>query len=165
MSTKARDTRVQHLADDQKLIAGVQKYLSQFASLPVGSQTVTPTDIVKVLQGRIDAGNAAVVADAARTAAVKVDRDERDKTAIFVSSLCRMVVGMFSQSPDTLAAFGLHAPRAGKKTAQTKATAAAKSKATRSAHKGGSTSKETTVTGQPAIAAPPAAAPAIKPVA
>jgi len=44
-----------------------------------------------------------------------------------------MIQGMFTQSPDTLAAFGLKAPQAGKKTVATKAQALVKSEATRQA--------------------------------
>jgi hypothetical protein len=121
------------LAGDQKMIDGVQKFLSKFASLPVGSQTVTPADMVKVLQDRISATNAAVTAEAAQAAAVKAHRDTRKQSATFVSSLRRMVQGMFSQSPDTLAAFGLKPLKASKPKVATKATALAKSTATRKA--------------------------------
>jgi hypothetical protein len=125
--------RTGKLAADQSMIVGVQKFLSSFASLPVGSTTVTPADIVRVLQERVDAGKAVVTAENARTAAVKADRDKRAQTAAFVQSLRRMVQGMFTQSPDTLGAFGLKAPKAANPTVTTKATAVAKSKATRTA--------------------------------
>jgi hypothetical protein len=129
----ATNTRTNLLAADQQMINGVQKSLMQVASLPVGSQTSTPADIVKVFQDRIATGNAVVTADAARTAAIKADRDKRAQTAAFVSSFKRMVQGMYSQSPDTLATFGLKAPKAAKRTVETKATALVKSEATRKA--------------------------------
>jgi hypothetical protein len=125
------NTRANLLAADQQMINGVQKSLTQVTSMPVGSQTSTPADIVKVFQDRIATGNAVITADAARTAAIKADRDKRAQTATFVSSFKRIVQGMYSQSPDTLATFGLTALKATKKTAETKATAAVKSKATR----------------------------------
>jgi len=128
-----KPTRLARLAADQKLIDGVSKFLSTFGSLPVDSQMMTAADIVKVLQARLSAGQAVQTAQAARDAAVKADRDERAKTATFVSSLRRLVEAMFAQSPDTLAAFGLTARRAAKKTVAIKATAVAKSKATRKA--------------------------------
>ncbi|MDP9148795.1 MAG: hypothetical protein M3O36_02475 [Myxococcota bacterium] len=121
------------LAADQKMIDGVAKYLSKFTSLPVGSQQVTPAEMIKVFQDRIDAAKAAVTAEAARSAAVKVSRDTRKQTAAFVLSLRRMVQGMFSQSPDTLAEFGLKPIKAAKTKVATKATALAKSTATRKA--------------------------------
>ncbi|HZU84945.1 MAG TPA: hypothetical protein VE987_18570 [Polyangiaceae bacterium] len=131
MSTS--QNRVSLLAADQKMVDAVQKHLSQFASLPVGSQSVSPADIVKVFEDRLTAGKAAVAAEAARTAAVKANRDKRAQTAAFVSSFKRIVQGMFSQSPDTLAEFGLKAPKASKKTVAVKSAALAKNKATRTA--------------------------------
>jgi hypothetical protein len=128
---KRNNSREAKLAADEKLIAGTQTYLTQFSSLPVGSQKLAPADIVKLLQSRVDAGNAAEAASAAFDAAVKGERDVRAKTASFVTSLRRVVTGMFSQSPDTLAVFGLSAPKAGKKSAATKAEAAVKASATR----------------------------------
>lgn len=127
----ASNKRQDILVKDQNMIEAILKYLSQFATLVVGSQTVKPADIVKILQDRIDAGKAALVAEAARTAAVKVDRDKRAQTAAMLSSLRRLLQGMYTQSPEVLAAFGLKAPKAGKKTVDTKATAVAKAKATR----------------------------------
>jgi len=71
--------RTQQLAADEKMIEGVQTVLATFASLPVGSQTVTPADIVKVLQARRSAALAADTARAALAAAVKVDRDTHER--------------------------------------------------------------------------------------
>ncbi|MBV9946995.1 MAG: hypothetical protein JOZ69_09115, partial [Myxococcales bacterium] len=75
----------------------------QSGSLFVGSQSVTPADIVRIFEDRLTVAKAAVSAEAARTAAVKANRDKRAQTAAFVSSIKRIVQGMFSQSPDTLA--------------------------------------------------------------
>jgi len=150
------NNRLQRLASDQKLIDGVTKYLSKFAILPVGSQDLAPADIVKILQSRIDSCQAVVAAEAARNTAVKADRDERAKTAILVSSLRRMVVGMFSQSPDTLATFGLKAPRLSKKKVATKAAAVAKGVATRKARHTLGRKQKATIKGQPPATPPPA---------
>jgi hypothetical protein len=121
------------IADDQAMIDGITKFLSGIGSLPVGSQTMTPADIVKVFQERIDAAKAAIAAEATRAAAVKADRDERAKTAAFVRAFRRIVIGMFQESPDTLAVFHLTAPKVAKKKVTTKAQALAKSTATRKA--------------------------------
>src|SRR5271163_4176724 len=110
MTTKS-NTRTAQIAADQAMINGVQKFLSQLASLPVGSQNMTPADIVKVFQDRLTAGQAVQTADAARTAAITANRNERLKTTATVQSFRRIVVGMFQQSPDTLAVFNLAAPK------------------------------------------------------
>jgi hypothetical protein len=132
MTTKAQ-TRNGQLNADQKLIDGTEKFLAKYPELPVGSQSMATADIVKVFQGRISTSKAVLAADAARTAAIKADRDERNKTSAFAQAFRRMVVGMFFQSPDTLATFGLKAPKVVKKTVETKSTAVAKSEATRKA--------------------------------
>jgi hypothetical protein len=133
MATSVKINRVQQLANDQKLVDGTKQFLSQMSSLPVGSQTVTPAQIVQVLEDRIATSKAAVAADDARKAAVKADRDERTKSAPFVHALKRIVIGMFLQSPDTLGVFGLHAPRVARTKAATKALAVEKTTATKKA--------------------------------
>jgi histone deacetylase complex regulatory component SIN3 len=126
-------TRLYRLTADQKMIDGVKKYSSQFRSLSVDSQKMTAAYIVKLLQARIDAANAVSDAAAVFAAAVKKERGERAKAKTILSSFSRIVVEMFRQSPDTLADFGLKAPKARKQTVQGKADAQAKSKATRTA--------------------------------
>jgi hypothetical protein len=150
-------SRNSKLTADQSMADGVQKFLSTLASLPVGSTSVTPAEMVKVLQDRIASGKAVIAADAARTAAVKADRDKRAQTAAFVQSLRRIVLGMFTQSPDTLAAFGLKAPKAGKKTVETKSVAVAKSKATRAARGTKGTKQKKAIKGGTTTAATPVA--------
>ena len=145
----AKNTRIQRLADDQKLIDGVVTYLSQSATLTVGSQTLAPADIVKLLKSRIVAGQAVVPAKAGYEVAVKTERDARAKTSTLVSALRRVVQGMFSQSPDTLAAFGLTPAKAPKTSAVTKAQAVVKRRATRKARGTMGSEQKEAVTGAP----------------
>jgi len=58
--------------------------------LVVGSQTVTPADIVKVLQDRIDAAGRSYGRSRAHRG-VKVDRDKRAQTAALLSSFRRLL--------------------------------------------------------------------------
>ena len=125
--------RTLRLTGDQKLIDGVLQHLASLPAMPVGSQMMTPADIVKLLQDRIGNGKAALKAESDQAAAVKAERDELAKTATVVSSFIRMVSGMFSASPDTLAAFGLKPRKVTPLTAEKKAAAVAKQKATRKA--------------------------------
>jgi hypothetical protein len=130
----ARDNkRADRVAADEAMIAGIQKVLAKQATLTFGSQTMTPAQIVQIFQDRVSSSQAVVDADAAKKAAVKADRDTRAKTGKSALAFRRFVLAMFSESPDTLATFGLTAPKAAKKTVQVKAQAAAKGKATRSA--------------------------------
>jgi hypothetical protein len=173
--TTQSNKRSDQIADDQAMITGTQKFLSQLASLPVGSQSMTPADIVKVFQDRLTAGQAVQTAEAARTAAITANRNERLKTAATVQSFRRIVVGMFQQSPDTLAVFNLAAPKVAVKSVATKATAVAKSKATRTARGTKGSKQKQSIKGtlpdastdpaEPAPAAPsgPATAPSVSP--
>ena len=171
MATTLKTNRVQQLAAEQRLIDGTNQFLSHQPSLPVGSQTMTPTEIVQVFQDRIATGKAAIAADDARKAAVKADRDGRAKTAPFVHAFKRIVIGMFLQSPDTLGVFGLQAPKIGKKTAANKAAAVVKVAATKKARGPIGTKQRaavkapapTAASPQPASAAPASTAPAPAP--
>jgi hypothetical protein len=157
MATATR--RSDRLAADQKLNDGVKQYLAQTASMTVDGQSMTPTAIVAFLQGRIDAAKAVSVAEAAQNAAIKGERDVRGKSSTTRSALVRLIVGMFLSSPDTLAAFGISAPKVGTMSVEAKAKAIAKSKATREARHTMGKVQKLAITGSPAAAsngAPPA---------
>jgi hypothetical protein len=119
------------IEQDRKLLAGVEKDLAN-QSFTINDKSCTSQDVVTVLQGRISKGLAVEVARAALQAAVKALREERTQTAGFVSAFRTIVKGMY-KSPDTLADFGLSPRKSTKKTLDTKVTAVAKTKATRTA--------------------------------
>lgn len=158
MSTVSKKRSVR-IAGDQSLIAGIQKFLAQYPSLYVGSQSLTPAAIVQVLQNRINTGQAAQTAEAARTAAVKADKDESANTAAFEQSLRAVIHGMFSESPDTLAVFGLKPRQPHKETVAIRAEAVAKAKATRLARHTLGPKQKLEITGQTTPAAPSGPAP------
>jgi hypothetical protein len=152
-----KTNRVSILAADQKLIDGTKQFLSALPLLTVGSQDLTPAQIEQIFLDRINAGNAAVKAEDTRKAAVQADRDERKKTALFVSAFKRIVIGMFQQSPDKLGVFGLQAPKVGKKTAATKAAAAATANETKKARGPVGKKQRAKVKAKPAAVAGPQA--------
>jgi hypothetical protein len=126
--------RNDRIVADQRMIDGTRKFLTQFATLPVGGKNVTSADIVKVFEDRIGKAAAAQTAEAARTAAVKEDRDGRANTSAFVLTLGRIVVGMFEANPRHARGLrSLKAPKARKTKVATKAAAVVKNKATRAA--------------------------------
>ena len=133
MPNSIKANRLSQLAADQKLVDGIQQFLSQMPSLPVGGQDMTPAQIAQVLEARIDKGKAAAVAADARTAAVKANRDERKATTPVVQAFKRIVLGMFLQAPDKLGVFGLVPPKKGKPTAAVKAATVVKAGATKKA--------------------------------
>jgi hypothetical protein len=172
--TNTKNTRAARIAADQAMINGVKTYLAKIANLPVGSTPMKPADIVNVLQGRISKATAAQTADAAAAAAVKADRDERASTATFLRAFRRIILGMFQESPDTLAAFGVRAPKARTVKVATKAAAVAKNEATRKARGTVGPKKKLAIKGTvpasngadpaPAAPAPATPAPAAAPV-
>ncbi|HEX4447255.1 MAG TPA: hypothetical protein VH044_10985 [Polyangiaceae bacterium] len=139
----AEQNRLGQIAGAQAMVTGVQKHLATLPSFSVGSQMLTPGDIVKIYQDRAAIAQAAEAAHAATTAAVKMERDKRAQTASVTRAFRRIVQGMFAESPDTLADFGLKPLKVGTKTVATKSGAIAKTKATRVArHTLGSKQKE-----------------------
>jgi hypothetical protein len=101
--------------------------------MTVGSQTLAPADFAKIFQDRVASSQTVQTANAAWVAAVKADRDKRTQTAPVVKAFKRVVQGMFSESPDTLAVFGLQPIKVGTTTVATKAAAVEKTLATRKA--------------------------------
>jgi hypothetical protein len=128
---------------EQKLLVGLQQYLSKVPAITVGAKSFAPADLVTILQERIASSQAVQTATAARSAAVRADRDVRTQTAPVVGALKRVVQGMFPGSPDILAVFGLQPHKVGTKTVATKAAAVEKTLATRKArHTMGAKQKE-----------------------
>ena len=144
--TKQSTTRTARNAADQALIDGINAVLATTVSLSVGGQAMTPKDIVQLLKARIDAGKAVEPAKAAFLAASKADKDERAKTAATVAAVRRLLVAMFASDHETLAKFGLTAPKVAKRSAATKASSAAKATATRKAHEAAKAAKPAEVT-------------------
>jgi hypothetical protein len=160
--TTQSNKRSDQISNDQAMIAGIQKFLGQLTSVTAGSQTLTPAAIVQIFQARVQTAQAVQTARAALKAAVQANLAERANTSAFVQALRRVIVGMYQQSPDTLAVFNLTAPKVAKKSVATKATAVAKSKATRVARNtmGSQQKKDIKGTVPEATTAPEPAAPA-----
>jgi len=164
MSTKPNSRLVQvHV--DQQMAAATAKFLGHFASLPVGSQVMTPHQIVQLFTDRAAAAQAVQAATAARAAAVQANREKRALTGPTASAFRRIVQGMFAHSPDTLAEFGLTPLKAPKKSAATKAEAAVKNVATRKARHtmGANQKKAVRGTPTPAPATPSSVGTALAP--
>jgi hypothetical protein len=163
-----QNSRLTREAADQKMADATATYLSQLASLPVGGAALTPAEIIQIFKDRIATNKAVQTVTAQRAAAVKADVDKLVQTGPTVRAFRRMVQGMFSGSPDTLAAFGLAPIKVATKDVATKTEAVAKALATRAARhtmgskqrakiKGTTTSASTGPS--PSPESPPAAAP------
>ena len=125
-----------HLAQsnhDQLMSAGTKQHLANVISLSVAGESMTPAQIAQLFDDRVASTQTVQTAAAAHTAAVKANRDKRAQTASKVKAYTSIVRGMFGESPDTLAAFGLTPRKVAQKSAATKTIAAQKAKATRKA--------------------------------
>jgi hypothetical protein len=137
------------------MIDGTQQYFAQQASLTIGGATYTPAQIVQIFTDRIASNKAAEAATAAKAAAIKADRDKRAAFASVVKAYRRMLEGMFSDSPDTLAAFGLAPIKVASKTVAVKSDAIAKSLATREARHTMGPKQKANIHGTPASPSSP----------
>jgi hypothetical protein len=126
-------SRLVQNAADQKMLAGAQQFLPKLPTLTVGAQSFAPADVAAILQGLVASSQAVQTAAAAWAAAVRADRTQRAQAAPLVKAFKRVVQGMFPDSVDTLAVFGLQPVKVGTRTVATKAGAIDKSLATRKA--------------------------------
>jgi hypothetical protein len=132
--TSSKTSRTDTLAADQGMVDGIQKNQAKLpASFPMEGQQMTLSGVTQVFQDRIATGKAVILAENARTAAVKADRDKRAQTQGTALAFKRLLIALFAQEPDVLGDFSVQAPKKPQLTTAEKATAAAKAKATRKA--------------------------------
>ena len=125
--------RLKEQASNQALINGLTKHAATIPLILVGGQSLTNTQMVATLQGRLAHANAALSPRAAWQSAVKADQDDRTKTGALISGLRKVVSVAFAGEIDTLADFGLIPPKKHVISPEKKAAAALKGKATRAA--------------------------------
>jgi hypothetical protein len=125
--------RLKEQASNQALINGLTKHAATIPLILVGGQSLTNTQMVATLQGRLAHANAALSTRAAWQSAVKADQDDRTKTGALISGLRKVVSVAFAGEIDTLADFGLIPPKKHVISPEKKAAAALKGKATRAA--------------------------------
>jgi hypothetical protein len=121
------------LARDAQVIAGIQKHLNSVSALPLGGSTYAPADVVKIVQGRIDATAIANTTKAAWHSNVLAGRKLDTQVTPVVRALRTYVINVYGAASPVLADFGFAAPKATTRTPEEKAAAAAKAKATRAA--------------------------------
>jgi hypothetical protein len=148
MSTN--NSRSTALLRDQAMAAGTKKNLESYASITVGTQKLTPAEIVSVYETRLARAKATAEALAIYRATLKDEREERAKTAKFAAAFKRIVEGMFFDSPKLLADFGLKPVRSTKRKVADKAAAVEKSNATREARHTMSKKQKKGIKGAPA---------------
>jgi hypothetical protein len=150
--------RTNQAAADEKLIDGFTKHLAPSATIVVKGKPVAQADIVKTLQGRVDAGKATDSAAAAFHNAVASEKALRQSTKPFVADVRLAVLVQFGADPNVLADFGVAPRKTPTRKVEAKATAAQKAKATRQLlGTKGKKQKKQALTTQPAPAPKPTA--------
>jgi hypothetical protein len=153
MSTKAKTNRATDILLFTKIIAGVAQHFT--AAVVLAGKSLTPQALIAVFQAVIQADKDL---DAARTAVIPKLQARRDALAAaraLVGPLKKSLEGTYGAGSTVLADFGLSAPKPAVKSAEVKAQAAKKSKATRDVRHVMGSRQRKAVKVQPAAAAPP----------
>jgi len=122
-------------AQVKQFITGANKHLSTgIQQIQVGGATFTVTGLTALLQSFVDNREAVEVSKAATKAKVQVEQAQSPSQLAIIRAFEKVVRGMFGDSADVLADFGLAPPKArALRSAEEKAVSAAKSAATRTA--------------------------------
>lgn len=152
-------------AHDAQVLVGIQKHLLNVPSLPLAGSAITPADLVKLVQSRIDSAGVVAAASATWHSTVTAHKALNAKLTPVVRGLRQYVLNVFGETSPVLADFGFTAPKTVTRTPEQKAAAAAKAKATRKARgtlgkkqkKGVTGTVPTTAPTPPPTASPPAA--------
>jgi hypothetical protein len=153
---------------DLQLIEGLSKHLEKSWAPVLAGKKYTRTQLVALLQRRVDAVNAVTTAKANWHVAQEHDAEVNAETIEIVDALKQTLLAMFGKSPDVLAALGLaprKAPRA--LTAEELVLKAERARATRQARHTMGTRQKRAIQGgfteaPPVIASPTAPSPAEK---
>jgi hypothetical protein len=145
------------------MIEGLEKHLEKSWSTVLAGKKYTRTEVVALLQRRVDGVNAVMAAKASWQVARGQDGEVNAETADAVLALRQTLLAMFGKSPDVLAALGLSPRRARKAlTGQEIVQKAERAKATRQARHTLGTRQRQAIHGG-ADDAPPAIAPPVAP--
>jgi hypothetical protein len=126
---KSRNDRI---SAEQAMADGLRKHRGLIpTTVSVGSHPMSCDDLIAVYEGLVASSKAVVEAEAAHKAAIEADKQKRAALRTTTTAARRLIVAMFLASPDTLADFGLQAPKTPVRTAEDKAQAASKARETR----------------------------------
>jgi hypothetical protein len=120
-------------AHDGQVIVGIGKHLQNVSSIPAGGKTLTPAELTKLVQSRIDSANAVAAAKAHWHDAVASFKQLNTEMTQVNRDLRHFVIGTFGEASPVLADFGFAPPKRTKLTPEQKAAAAKKRLATRKA--------------------------------
>jgi len=118
---------------DQQVLNGIETELQAITTLYLGGETFTPLTLAAFVQNRIDRANAIDTARAAWEAALSAYDAVNKKTDLVVGDLRHAVMAAFGRQSPVLASFGFLPIQVPVLTAEQRALAVKRSKATRKA--------------------------------
>ena len=137
MKSSSIPNKTTALAQNQKAIDGVEKYLAHTKTLVVAGTSYTPASLTAVLQAEIDGDKTADAGRAQYRQQVVAARLARSKGRALRKGLKTYLLNNFgSDAVQALEDFGFSPPKTAVRTAKSKAQAVDKAEATRAAHKG-----------------------------
>ncbi len=125
------------IASDRDMIAGIRKHMGKSESIVIDNEKYSASDLVKLLESRVDAHAPVALAKAAwiKVARAKVARMYETKDLVAALRLYFLV--KYGASGDTLADFGLAPMKRAKPTLEKRFRAAQKARATRTSKRTG----------------------------
>jgi hypothetical protein len=121
---------------NRKMIGGLNKNYKPTDIIPVDGIPKVQSDIVKSLEGQIDAADKTAAAETAHHEAVVAEKVADEAGDATFAGLKKYFGSVYASAPATMGDFGLEPPKKPRPlTAEQKAAAAAKRKATRAAKK------------------------------
>jgi hypothetical protein len=132
-SNLPKKNRPDYLANIAKLAEGFREHSADIPQLVVGGTVSTNAQIVARLNGRIDQAKIVGTTYATWKTAVEADRAATEDLKDFLSNIRQAVLVILAGKTDALGDFGLTMRKKPATTAEVKATAALKAKATRTA--------------------------------
>jgi hypothetical protein len=146
-NTTSSMTKAEALAQVQALIAGIQKHFPN-GNFTLGNTAFTTASLVQLLQSLADAMTALNTAQKSAKDALTTKVGTETKVEPVLQALRKFVLAAFSNAAQTLADFGIQAPKAPTPlTVEQKVAAAAKARATRTVRGTTSTKKKLAISG------------------
>jgi len=157
--------RSEQQAQDAKVILGIQKDLLSVPTLSLAGQAITPADLEKLVQSRIDSANAIAPAKVQWSAAVQAYRALDTQVTPILRALRAYLINAHGPTSPVLADFGFSPSKTAVKTPEVKAEAAEKALATRKARNTLGKQQKKNIKGTVSPAAPATSSTATPPAA
>jgi len=161
----AAPNRSEQQAQDAKVILGIQKDLLSVPTLSLAGQSITPADLEKLVQSRIDSANAIAPAKVQWSGAVQAYRALNKQVTPILRALRAYLINAHGPTSPLLADFGFSPTKTAVKTPEVKAEAAEKAIATRKARNTLGKKQKKNIKGAVSPAAPATSSTATPPAA